>query len=81
MDELETVPDLVLSQPMSTADEVAALILDCAADGRAERVAPRVSGYLTTIGYLFPALRRALLPLMKRQGRRAKKRYMARRRD
>jgi short-subunit dehydrogenase len=80
MDDLETVPDLVLSQPLSTADEIAALILDCAADGRQERVAPQMSGYLTTLGYLFPALRRALLPVMKRQGRRAKERYLERQR-
>ena len=75
MDQLDEVPDLVLSQPMSSPDQVASLILDCAADGKRERVVHRVGGYLTTIGYLFPALRRALVPVMERRGRRARLRY------
>jgi len=78
MDELDQVPDLVLSQPMATADEVARLILDSAADGKRERVVRRMGGYLTTLGYLFPGLRRALVPVMERRGRRAKERYRAR---
>ncbi len=40
MENLEEVPDLVFAQPMSTADDVAQLILDCAADGEVERVIP-----------------------------------------
>lgn len=76
--ELDRVPDIVMSQPLATADEVAALVVDSAADGRAERVANRVSGYLATVGYLFPSLRRALTPVMRRRGRRAKERYRAR---
>jgi short-subunit dehydrogenase len=78
VDELDIVPDLVLSQPMATPDQVAALVVDCAADGRPERLASRMSGYLTTLGYLFPNLRRAVQPLMERRGRRAKRRYRAR---
>jgi short-subunit dehydrogenase len=76
--ELDRVPDIVLSQPMATADEVGALVVDSAADGRSERVSNRMSGYLTTVGYLFPSLRRALTPVMQRRGRRAKERYRAR---
>jgi NAD(P)-dependent dehydrogenase (short-subunit alcohol dehydrogenase family) len=34
----KTFPDVVFAQPMSTAAEVAQLILDCAADGTVERV-------------------------------------------
>jgi short-subunit dehydrogenase len=78
MDELETVPDLVLSQPLSTADEIGALVVESAADGRRERLPSRMSGYLTTLAYLFPSLRRALLPMMERRGRRAKQRYRER---
>ena len=75
MDELESVPDVVLSQPLSSADEVARLIVDCAADGKRERVPHQTGRYLTTLGYLFPGLRRALLPAMERRGRRNKDRY------
>lgn len=79
LDQLDEVPDVVLSQPMSTAAEIAALVLDCAADGRVERTAPRVSGYLATLGYLLPAVRRALMPVMERRGRQIKERYKQRR--
>lgn len=79
LDELDDVPDVVLSQPMSTAGDIAALIVECAVDGQVERTAPRLSGYLATAGYLFPALRRVLLPVMERRGRQAKERYRQRR--
>jgi len=78
MDELDIVPDIVLSQPLATPDQVAALVVDSAADGRRERVVSKVSGYLTTLAYVFPGLRRALGPMMERRGRRAKQRYRAR---
>jgi hypothetical protein len=78
MDELDTVPDMVLSQPLATADQVAASVLDSAADGRRERLTHRMSGVLTTAAYLFPSLQRALTPLMERRGRRAKERYRSR---
>jgi short-subunit dehydrogenase len=79
LDQLDEVPDVVLSQPMSTAAEIAALVLDCAADGRVERTAPRVSGYLATLSYLLPAVRRALMPVLERRGRAVKERYRQRR--
>ncbi|MCB9563418.1 MAG: SDR family oxidoreductase [Kofleriaceae bacterium] len=78
MDDLDHVPDIVLSQPMSTADEVAAEVVACAADGAPERALPRVSAALTTLGYVLPPLRRALRPLLERQGRRNKRRYRER---
>jgi hypothetical protein len=76
--ELDHVPDIVLSQPMVTADTVAALVVECAVDGRVERVTPKVSGALTTLGYIAPALRRVLRPLLEAQGRRNKRKYRAR---
>lgn len=79
MDDLDEVADITLSQPMSTADEVAAAVLDCAADGAPERALPRVSAALTTLGYVSAPLRRALRPLLEAQGRRNKRRYQARR--
>lgn len=79
--DVEDVPDLVFSQPMSTADEVAALVLDCAADGALERTCPQLSGYLATAGYLFPQLPRLLRPLLQYQGRAAKERYLTQHRS
>jgi len=75
MDDIDGVSDIVFAQRMSTADDIARLILDCAADGKPERMTPRSSGYLATIAYLAPGLRRALRPLMQARGRRVKDRY------
>jgi hypothetical protein len=80
-DDLENVPDIVFSQPMSTAAEVAAAVLDCAADGRLERTLPWTSGVLATAGYLVPWLPRLLRPALVEQGRRAKARFRARREE
>ncbi|MFN2427907.1 MAG: SDR family oxidoreductase, partial [Candidatus Binatia bacterium] len=74
--EIDEVPDVVFSQPMSTAGEVAALVLDCAADGTLERVCPQISGYLATAGYLVPQLPRLLRPILNYQGRSAKQAYI-----
>lgn len=76
---IETVPALVFSQPMSTADEIADLVLASAVDGARERSKPALSAKLATVGYLFPSMRRSLLPVFERKGRAAKKRYMERR--
>jgi len=78
MADLDHVPDIVLSQPMSTADQIAALVLDCAADGKPERARPALGGALATLGYVAPSLRRVLRPLLELQGRRNKRRYQAR---
>ena len=78
MENLEEVPDVVFAQPMSTAAEVAQLILDCAADGTVERVIPQVTGYLATAGYLFPALRSVMFPLMEMRGKQAKNEFRKR---
>jgi hypothetical protein len=78
MENLEEVPDLVFAQPMSTAEDVARLILDCAADGTPERVIPQITGYLATAGYLFPALRSVMVPMMERRGKQAKDEYRKR---
>ena len=81
MTNINEVPDIVFSQPMSTADGVASLILDCAHDGRLERVIPWLSGHVTTFGYLFPSISRKVKPLFERRGRLVKERYRTRRRD
>lgn len=78
MEQLDDVPDIVFAQPMSTADDIARLVLDCAADGAAERVMPQLTGYLATVGYLLPPLRKLLAPVMERRGRQAKAHYRER---
>jgi len=74
-DDIDAVPDLVFSQPMSTAEEVAQAVIDCAHDGQLERTLPRLSGTLATVGYLMPDLPRLLRPILELQGRRAKQKY------
>ncbi len=75
---IETVPPLVFSQPMSTADEVADLVLASAADGTKERTKPALAGKLATLTYLIPGIRRVMLPMFERKGEREKKKYIAR---
>lgn len=75
LEDLDHVPDLVFSQPMSSAEQIAALILDCAADGKVERSKPAMTHALATVGYLFPRLPRLLRPMLESKGARAKARY------
>lgn len=79
MAELDSVTDLTMSQPLVTAEDVAALVVACALDGKPERATPRLSGALATAGYLAPALRRMLRPMLERRGRRNKQKLRARR--
>lgn len=78
MNDLDHVPDLVFSQPMSTAEEIAAMVLDSAADGRRERTPSRRSSVMTTLGYLLPSLRSSLMPVLERRGRVAKEMFRKR---
>jgi len=68
MDELDEVEDIVFSQTMCTAGDVARMILACARDGRREREFPVSGGKLATLAYLVPALRRKLEPRLRRKG-------------
>ena len=81
MENLDDVPDIVFAQPMSTAADIARAILDCAADGTLERAIPQITGYLATAGYLFPAVRKLIFPLMERRGKQAKETYRQRRKS
>ncbi|MBI3767976.1 MAG: SDR family oxidoreductase [Deltaproteobacteria bacterium] len=78
MENLDDVPDLVFAQPMSTAEDIARAVLDCAADGVLERTIPQITGYLATAAYLFPAMRKLLFPIMERRGKEAKETYRKR---
>lgn len=78
MNELDSVPDLVFGNPMSTAEQVAALILTSAADGLRERTIPAMTGYMARAGNLLPGLRRLLVPVIEKRGRAAKEEYRRR---
>ncbi len=77
LDELETVTDLTLSQPVSTPEEVADDVVACVLDGKLERKRPAMSGRLTTVGYLWPKLAQALRPALKARGARRRKELLA----
>lgn len=66
---VDHIPDMVFSQPISTAEEIAGQILASAADGAAERTPSLATAAMTTVGYLAPGIRRALRPLLERRGR------------
>jgi short-subunit dehydrogenase len=76
--DVASVPDLVFSQPMRSPEQIADAVLDCIRDGTAEVALPALSGKLATVAYLFPALERAIRPLVERRGAARKKAYLAR---
>lgn len=75
MDEIDEVEDIVFSQPLSTAQQVADNVL-ALARGEAEEISmPAFSGKLTTLSYLFPKLRRRLRDRLYAIGRKNKEKY------
>lgn len=78
MDELETVSPMALSQPMSTSEEIADLVLAAAFTGKPEYAKPRSGAFLTTLGYVLPPVARALRPFIQKRGERVKERLMRR---
>jgi short-subunit dehydrogenase len=76
--DLERVPDLVYSQPMSSPEQVADAILACIVADRREVALPWLSGKLATLGYLSPSLSRALRPMFEKIGQRNKRAYLKR---
>ena len=77
MAHIDDVTDLTLSQPISTADQVAEEIMKLCINDKRERSMPPVSGALTYLSYLFPAVGRALTPFFAAKGRRVKRRLKA----
>ena len=75
MSEIDEVEDIVFSQPMSSPQQVTDAIIRIARGEKVEISLPNSSGWLTTISYLFPALRRFLRPSLYEKGRKAKERY------
>jgi short-subunit dehydrogenase len=77
--DVSTVPDLVFSQPMSSAEQVADAVLRAIDTGALEIDVPAVSGKLATLGYLSPRLFAALRPVFSKRGAKNKAAYIARR--
>lgn len=75
--DIDSVPDLVFSQPMSTADEVADAVLECIQKGTPEIALPMLSGKLATLGYLSGRLTKVLRPALEKRGAQNKARYKA----
>jgi len=78
--DLETVPDIVLSQPMISAEDVAVAVLRCI-DERLEEIALLArSGRLATMAYLMPAFARKIRPVLEKRGAKNKEAILAARR-
>jgi hypothetical protein len=64
MDDIDIVADIVFSQPLCSADEVADKILQTARDGKMERITGgAMSGLMTHVGYLSPGIKRIIRPV------------------
>ncbi len=80
MDHVEEAADILFAQPMSTADEIAELVIASARDGRRERATPLRTSLLASASYLVPGLRSVFEPMIRRRGARNKARLLERRR-
>ena len=79
--DLSEVPDVVLSQPMITADDVAEAVLRCALERIDEIALPRKSGRLATMAYLMPEFAKKIRPVLEKRGAKNKLAILARRRS
>ena len=79
MDNLDTVADLTMSQPISTADEVAQAVLDICGNKQKEIAMPLSTAILSRIISVAPWLRRIIQPLLERKGARVKRELRAQR--
>ena len=68
MANIDNTSDLTFSQPISTAEEVAQVILDLCGTDQREISMPRISGVLTMLTYLMPWLGRVARPILERRG-------------
>lgn len=74
MDDMDEVSDITFSQPMSTATEVAQVVLDLCGNTIREESIPKMTGMLTAIVGPMPWLGRLLRPSLERKGQREKAR-------
>jgi hypothetical protein len=80
--DFEHVTDLTFSQPMCSAEQVAAIVMDCVRSRETglDRDIPYLSGKLSTIAYLSPGLARLLRPALERKGAANKRKFLVRKR-
>jgi NAD(P)-dependent dehydrogenase (short-subunit alcohol dehydrogenase family) len=79
LDDIDHVPDLVFSQPILTAEQVADAVVACAIDRRRERAIPRQTLMLARIAATFPWLQEMLRPTLEARGARVKAKLKAER--
>jgi short-subunit dehydrogenase len=79
MADIDATSDLTFSQPISTAEEVAQAVLDLCGNNQREQSLPKISGFLTTLMYVFPWLGQKLRPMLEKKGARVKARLKAER--
>jgi short-subunit dehydrogenase len=79
MENLDEVDDIVFSQPMSTAEQVAQTILDLCGNKVREQAMPATSGVLATAAYLMPWLGKLLRPTLEKKGAKVKAQLRAER--
>lgn len=75
MENIENVEDIVFSQPMSTAEQVADAVLLVAGGHQTEVAMPYLSGKLAAMSYNFPSIRRLLRPALYAIGKKNKQKY------
>jgi len=79
MDNLDVVADLTMSQPISTAEEVAQAVVDICGNRQKEIAIPLSTAVLSRVIALMPWLRRLIQPVLEQKGARVKQRLRAER--
>jgi hypothetical protein len=77
MADLDTTTNLVLSQPISTPEEVAQAVLDLCGNNVREQCMHTSGRILTVVSYLFPWVGRTVRPMLEKKGARVKARLKA----
>ena len=77
MDNLDVVADLTMSQPISTAEEVARAVVDICGNRQKEIAMPASTAVLSRINAAMPWLRRLIQPVLEKKGARVKERLRA----
>lgn len=72
MSNLDVVADLTMSQPITTAEEVAQAILELCGNKKREIAIPAITAALSRFFAIFPWLKRFVVPLLERKGARVK---------
>ena len=79
MTDIDSTSNLVFSQPISTAEEVAQAVLDLCGNDVREKCMHTSSRILTMVSYLFPWIGRTLRPMLEKKGAGVKAKLKAQR--